>query len=620
MPDPGATPAAETIAAALAEAAPRHVARVTCANTPTSLANHFRQNGIEVYESRETAAFHRAELIICDSRLIRDGDLGNILRQSLEAAGPNGMVCLVCHRGAHIGELGEAFNQVYAFAGAHNAVLYRVHTIGVAEDVPPEEVVAQAPVIALWFVHAGYNPILHANALIDAHRENHAIALLTGIPPEFVTDDNIRRVIAETRHRAYTSLIDTAEPSRIGYFFSLAQKSFFYSIRDTPDAAYLYRHYAEMWQRVGNPDMARRVLRSVQHALPTPEAEALLNAVGEGSAPYYPAPAYGEWSGAYKPRILIISHDSNDYGLDTLFDGICRLIGPENVVVFPYKPMLHGGMAAEEFAYPCLFDYPAEPQSVEQLADALLGGQFDLVVYSDVLGRTHPIAVRALLKAATGLPLVIYDDWDDWQDAFDPMMEQLGIENCLVRFKREMVTFIDYGPDTWPLPFGYADGYVPDNIDGERTEELFWAGTPLFGLRPLYISHLESATGRTMNRQYTQPEYKRALLRSRVGLSLFGYGFDTVRYWEVPAHGTMLLAEHIPIHLPNDYTDGESAVFFDDLADLETKIDYYTSHPEEAAAIAAKGREHLIKHHLCTHRARQFLGTIEQRLCERGKP
>lgn len=92
---------------------------------------------------------------------------------------------------------------------------------------------------------------------------------------------------------------------------------------------------------------------------------------------------------------------------------------------------------------------------------------------------------------------------------------------------------------------------------------------------------------------------------------MFGFGFDTVRYWEAPAHGCMLLAERPPLRIPFNFKDGESAVFFDDLAELEDKLEYYLEHPEETVPIARAGHAVVKQYHTGVARAAQLLARIE---------
>jgi spore maturation protein CgeB len=120
-----------------------------------------------------------------------------------------------------------------------------------------------------------------------------------------------------------------------------------------------------------------------------------------------------------------------------------------------------------------------------------------------------------------------------------------------------------------------------------------------------------------MQTRFDQDSYREKLRSSLIGLSFFGVGFDTVRYWEIPANGGMLLAERPPICIPDNFEDGISAVFFENMSELESKLDYYLKHPDEAARIAANGYTHYLKYHTTTARARCFLDTVYQHLFHR---
>ena len=72
----------------------------------------------------------------------------------------------------------------------------------------------------------------------------------------------------------------------------------------------------------------------------------------------------------------------------------------------------------------------------------------------------------------------------------------------------------------------------------------------------------------------------------------------------------MLLAERPPIRIPHNFIDGETAVFFDDLPELEEKLTYYLAKPQEAARIAAAGHRHFLKYHTTAARAGQLLGYL----------
>jgi hypothetical protein len=313
------------------------------------------------------------------------------------------------------------------------------------------------------------------------------------------------------------------------------------------------------------------------------------------------------------PRILVLTHDRSDYGMDTLYDGLCRLIGTDNVLEYPWKPTLHGRSREAAQDYPCFFNHPSEPRSLERLLVELRDRRFDLIVYADVVQMARREDVRRILDAARGLPMVVYDPWDSCHIPMDAIARYTGGYPIELVFKREMLACVDYGPATVPLPFGFSEALAPEPVGGSRSMELFWAGKRVWSLRPIYLKRIEQVLGRAFPDGFEQAEYSRRLSSAGIGLSLFGSGFDSVRYWEVPAHGVMLLSERPPIRIPHNFADGVSAVFFDDLPELEGKLAHYLARPDEVRAIAEQGRRHFLKHHTTSARARHFLGRLEQR-------
>ena len=77
-----------------------------------------------------------------------------------------------------------------------------------------------------------------------------------------------------------------------------------------------------------------------------------------------------------------------------------------------------------------------------------------------------------------------------------------------------------------------------------------------------------------------------------------------------------LVAATICMAQPETIDHWETAVFFDDLPDLEAKLAHYLAHEDEAAAIAARGRALLLERHTSSARARQLLGRMAEVLGE----
>lgn len=470
----------------------------------------------------------------------------------------------------------------------------------------------------LTAVRHGYNPLFHAQTLAAAGNPLDAVAVIDGVDTSLFPDTETLALALTQKHEHYLQWLTQhpePQPRADDRMLQAIQKNFYTIIYLSPQHHPAWRAHAAIWQRLGHEDFAARMLRSILHVREDAATRELLSTFSTAAPESAPESA-PLWSGARRPpRILILTHDYSDYGLDCLYDGLCGVIGPENVVEYPWKATLHGQGREEAKNYPCVFNHPGAARDVSELEAELRAGRFDLILYADVVQWARPAAVRRLLAAAPELPVALYDTWDSAHNQIPAVLEYLGRGAISACFKREMLAGVDYGPNVFPLPFAYPECLTPDTPpDADaRPKELFWAGKWVFGFRPLYLRRLQEALGRALEEApYTQEAYRRELLQSRAGLSLFGFGFDTVRYWELPAHGCLLIAERPRIRIPHNFEDGVSALFFDDLPELEQRIAWMRQHPAEAAGIARAGREHFLRHHTSAARARQFLGHLEQ--------
>lgn len=139
---------------------------------------------------------------------------------------------------------------------------------------------------------------------------------------------------------------------------------------------------------------------------------------------------------------------------------------------------------------------------------------------------------------------------------------------------------------------------------------MFWAGHQQYSLRHVYLAALKAHFGESFDTRLPQDAYTQTLLGSRAGLCCFGFGYDTVRYWELPAHGCLLLAEQLPIAVPHDFEDGKHALFFRSLPELRERLRFCAAEPEAVEAMSRAGHAHLRAHHTDIARAQQFLAGV----------
>lgn len=462
----------------------------------------------------------------------------------------------------------------------------------------------------LMLVHANYDPVAHARRLLTSGKIAAAYEILLNTPERWLQSDELRgRLFAE---RLLTLLVidgRASEAERLNRF-ARALDSFYHATTWHPWLPTAYQSISLFWQRIGRPDMGCRVLDSFLHVQPDTAMERLRDNLGASPAPTTIAAVPPGWSGK-KLRLLFITPDRADYGADVLYDGLCRVLGWENVVEFPWKPTLHGGDPALAWGYPCVFNYPGDAQSVEQISGALRDGVFDAVIFADVPKTIHRDSLLKLVEAGRDLPWFLLDTSDFCGDYRDDLQKHLGGILFRACFKREMLAGVTYSPATFPMPFAYPDSHVPDDVTELPRKGLFWAGKYQFGGRRLTLEYLRAKYGLDFLRQFAQREYQRELRAALAGLCLFGSGFDTVRFWELPAHGVMLLAEVPPILIPERFEEDTEALYFRTLPELDERLQQLHDAPERAMRIAKAGRAKFLRCHTGSARAHQLLGWME---------
>lgn len=457
-------------------------------------------------------------------------------------------------------------------------------------------------------VRTGYDPIAHARALTRRGDFAGAMCALDLVPESLTPGADAKARIAFEKQFCMHQFPTGGDADLSLHALQDCQTWFYEAVSLAPDFLPAYALQAELWNRLGDPAMARRLLASIHHAYPSDEAAKRRDKFAPVSPQPAPAPVV-EFGGARRPiRILFLTHARPDYGLDTLYDGLCARLGDDNVVEFPWKPSLHDAERATDTRYPCVFARRGGPMDAEAIVAELRNGRFDALLFGILDPDSDLAALRAIAAAASHLPRFLVDQQDNPRNNLAAARSIAGIERFDGYFKREMLRCGRYPENTWPLPFSYA--FTTEPPKRARDIPLFWAGHRQLGLRRLYLEHLERRFGINLDVHLHPEAYADALTRAVAGICIFGGGYDTVRYWELPAHGALLIGERLPIHVPHDFTDGENALLFGDLPELEERTAFALAHPGEAARIAAAGRAHFLRHHAAEARAGDLLARI----------
>jgi len=106
--------------------------------------------------------------------------------------------------------------------------------------------------------------------------------------------------------------------------------------------------------------------------------------------------------------------------------------------------------------------------------------------------------------------------------------------------------------------------------------------------------------------------YLKILSQSLCAVSTYGMGFDTVRYWEIPYSGSVLISRKPRTLIPNNLKEGKHAFFFDNLRELKQHVEYVIEDPDTALKIGKEARKFVMKYHSPEARARTIINALTQ--------
>ncbi|MES2850561.1 MAG: glycosyltransferase, partial [Bacteroidota bacterium] len=259
---------------------------------------------------------------------------------------------------------------------------------------------------------------------------------------------------------------------------------------------------------------------------------------------------------------------------------------------------------------------------------------FDIVI----LGSTKPAALHSYLKILPSIknkPVIFIDGGDEPKtggdfyrlaagNKFETALQQKPFDIIL---KREYIPSLHDGAgNIFPFPFSFPYNVHINTVAEEQKkyDVSFWGQQkPLIrenALKLLQGKYDCEKNGTTLNQNfYTYKRkgkfYLEELAACKIVLNFRGGGWDTMRYWETPASGALMISQQPQISIPDNFESGKHVVWCDDsLSDLIEKIDHYLEHTAEREAMAVAAKKHLEKYHLNTSRAQYLLQIVKEKL------
>lgn len=351
-------------------------------------------------------------------------------------------------------------------------------------------------------------------------------------------------------------------------------------------------------------------------------------------------------------KVLMLAHPEMDHLSYMMFDGLYKVLGAQNIFVYPFVNHYAGGVDKDYIlddgnkGYTAPPGYASHHENPNMSFDELAGmiDEFDIVYLSSA--RTYAVKALKQFKQRFGnnLPPLVFSEGEDYQSlcTVENIKRAFKADVC---FKRELLqTDLDARKDLYPLyplPFSaITDNLVPDNPDKDIDVFALFGNTysiredivKLINSSDLHekykihvgIDHFsnepEKTTWQDPNRFNMPPllqykPYHEIMARAKINIIARGFGYDSLRRFEAPCYSGLVMSDNIPIVTPYPFKDGEHIVYFkNSLAGLVQMIEQFLNSDQDRMRIGKAGKEHCMKYHTTEARARYFLDKIEENI------
>lgn len=326
-------------------------------------------------------------------------------------------------------------------------------------------------------------------------------------------------------------------------------------------------------------------------------------------------------------KILYINSFSFDYVQDLTYSGLVKKFGIENIIDFSWNKKYH----LPYVKYPKNNGYVRGSffKSIFRKIDLK---KFDYVFIGSDKVESFQKYVEISKYIPKTTPIIFIDGGDGSEIAFDLKIyrnrsdlyqEAFKIRPFDIIFKREYLIDKEYEKNVFPLPMCFNLDRLPSKLPNTYKYDFsFWA-VESDPIRTKALNILENEFDCKQNGTYKNQifsKYKRKgefylqeLKSCKITLNLRGGGWDTMRYWEVPAVGGFMLSQKPGIVIPNNFEHEKDIVFIkDDLSDLVDLGKYYLKNEAKREEIAKNGHNKLLEYHTDIKRVEYIFETIKK--------
>jgi hypothetical protein len=314
-------------------------------------------------------------------------------------------------------------------------------------------------------------------------------------------------------------------------------------------------------------------------------------------------------------KILFIGSKKFDYLQDLTYTGLVKSFGINSVIEANWVIKKH-------------LDYYQYPKNIAYIKGSFFQTLFtsfrkdyDLVIVASAKCDTFESYKKILPTIPSITPIIFIDGGDREEVGGD--LDRGGCDSLYhdvisqrpfdIIFKREMIIDKTYESNIYALPLSFNLDKLPPLDHNLIYDVTFWAGNN-HPTRSRTFALLDGAFDCNSNGTINDIKsikgfdrkgdlYLQELARSKIALNFRGGGWDTLRFWEIPAVARLMVSGRPGIIIPHNFEHEKHTIYTrDDQNDLIELLEYYLSHETQRETIAKAGRAHLEAYH--TDRAR----------------
>lgn len=309
---------------------------------------------------------------------------------------------------------------------------------------------------------------------------------------------------------------------------------------------------------------------------------------------------------------------------DFIYSGLVKVIGADSIIESPWNLNFH-------------WNYRVYPKNISENRGTLFKSfkaQIDKDNYDVVIvASCHPDNINRYFEILPKIPkdvITIFIDGGDRPEVggdferlggYETYKNVIKIRPFDLIFKREYLIGKEYNDNIYPLPMCFDYTNMPKLNEKFKYDVSFWAveSHPIrTKVLDLIQDKFDCADNGSIKNQVMK-KYKRKgmfylqeLASCKIGLNFRGAGWDTLRYWEIPALGGFMISQKPAIVIENNYIDSKDIVYCkDDLSDLVDLCEYYLKNDKERVNIAKNARKTTEKFHTDSIRAQFILDKIK---------